>query len=89
MCAAAGDRGLCTAASVARGYRNLPEQAAKTFIRSVSGSPDRGQMMMIRRCTFPRPDARLKVRGHRVEARAVEISADSVQRDRRRSRLPA
>jgi non-ribosomal peptide synthetase-like protein len=64
---------------VARGYRNLPEQTAKTFITH----PEFGRLyrtgdkckidITTQRVHFlGRIDAQLKVRGHRVEAQAVE-----------------
>ena len=64
---------------VARGYRNLPEQTAQKFI----SHPQYGRLYRTGdRCKieietqrvhfFGRIDAQLKVRGHRVEAQAVE-----------------
>ncbi|MGD9783263.1 MAG: AMP-binding protein [Hyphomicrobiaceae bacterium] len=64
---------------LARGYRNLPEQTARTFIEH----PEFGRLYRTGdRCLidpatyrvqfFGRIDTQLKVRGHRVEAQAVE-----------------
>jgi len=64
---------------VARGYRNLPEQSAEKFITH----PEFGRLYRTGdRCKINMPsqrvhflgriDAQLKVRGHRVEAQAVE-----------------
>ena len=71
---------LCIAGiHVARGYRNLPEQTAEKFITH----PEFGRLYRTGdRCKIDihtqrvhflgRIDAQLKVRGHRVEAQAVE-----------------
>ena len=64
---------------VARGYRNLPEQTARTFI----DHPEFGRLYRTGdRCKIDRQtqrvhflgrvDSQLKVRGHRVETQAVE-----------------
>jgi len=64
---------------VARGYRNLPEQTAQKFIEHprfgrLYRSGDRCKIdIQTQRVHFlGRLDAQLKVRGHRVEAQAVE-----------------
>ena len=64
---------------VARGYRNLPEQTAKRFIDHPqfgrlyrSGDKCRIDIKTQRVHFLGRIDAQLKVRGHRVEAQAVE-----------------
>jgi len=64
---------------VARGYRNLPEQTAQKFITHpqfgrLYRTGDRCQVdIRTQRVHFlGRIDAQLKVRGHRVEAQAVE-----------------
>ena len=64
---------------VARGYRNLPEQTAQRFIDHpqfgrLYRTGDKGLIdIKSRRVHFlGRIDAQLKVRGHRVEAQAVE-----------------
>jgi non-ribosomal peptide synthetase-like protein len=64
---------------VARGYRNLPEQTAKKFITHpkfgrLYRTGDRCRIDIETQCVhfLGRIDAQLKVRGHRVEAQAVE-----------------
>jgi non-ribosomal peptide synthetase-like protein len=64
---------------VARGYRNLPEQTAKKFITHPrfgrlyrTGDKCRIDIRTQRVHFLGRIDAQLKVRGHRVEAQAVE-----------------
>src|SRR5205085_7361497 len=64
---------------VARGYRNLPEQTAKKFITHPqfgrlyrTGDKCRIDIKTQRVHFLGRIDAQLKVRGHRVEAQAVE-----------------
>lgn len=64
---------------VARGYRNLPEQTAAKFITHPrfgrlyrTGDKCRIDIDTQRVHFFGRIDAQLKVRGHRVEAQAVE-----------------
>lgn len=64
---------------VARGYRNLPEQTAHKFITHPkfgrlyrTGDKCRIDIKTQRVHFFGRIDAQLKVRGHRVEAQAVE-----------------
>lgn len=64
---------------VARGYRNLPEQTAKKFIMHPefgrlyrTGDKCRIDIKTQRVHFLGRIDAQLKVRGHRVEAQAVE-----------------
>ena len=73
---------------LARGYRNLPEQTAKVFI----DHPKFGRLYRTGdRCRIDRKtnrvhflgrfDAQLKVRGHRVEAQAVESILQSQFRE--------
>ena len=64
---------------VARGYRNLPEQTARKFITHPqfgrlyrTGDKCRIDIRTQRVHFLGRIDAQLKVRGHRVEAQAVE-----------------
>ena len=64
---------------VARGYRNLPEQTAQKFITHPqfgrlyrTGDKCRIEIETQRVHFLGRIDAQLKVRGHRVEAQAVE-----------------
>ena len=64
---------------VARGYRNLPEQTAQKFITHPqfgrlyrTGDKCRIDIQTQRVHFLGRIDAQLKVRGHRVEAQAVE-----------------
>ncbi len=64
---------------VARGYRNLPEQTAQKFIEHPrfgrlyrTGDKCRIDIRTQRVHFLGRIDAQLKVRGHRVEAQAVE-----------------
>src|SRR5262245_2825758 len=64
---------------VARGYRNLPEQTARKFIDHPkfgrlyrTGDKCKIDIETQRVHFFGRIDAQLKVRGHRVEAQAVE-----------------
>lgn len=64
---------------LARGYRNLPEQTAKAFIHHPqfgrlyrTGDRCRIDRKTLRVHFLGRFDAQLKVRGHRVEAQAVE-----------------
>jgi non-ribosomal peptide synthetase-like protein len=64
---------------VARGYRNLPEQTAQKFIMHPrfgrlyrTGDKCKIDIQTQRVHFFGRIDAQLKVRGHRVEAQAVE-----------------
>jgi len=64
---------------VARGYRNLPEQTAQKFITHPefgrlyrTGDKCRIDIQKQRVHFLGRIDAQLKVRGHRVEAQAVE-----------------
>ncbi len=64
---------------VARGYRNLPEQTAQKFITHPqfgrlyrTGDKCRIDIITQRVHFLGRIDAQLKVRGHRVEAQAVE-----------------
>ncbi len=64
---------------VARGYRNLPEQTAQKFITHPqfgrlyrTGDKCRIDIKTQRLHFLGRIDAQLKVRGHRVEAQAVE-----------------
>jgi non-ribosomal peptide synthetase-like protein len=64
---------------VARGYRNLPEQTANKFIKHpefgrLYRTGDKCRIDIKTQCVhfLGRIDAQLKVRGHRVEAQAVE-----------------
>jgi non-ribosomal peptide synthetase-like protein len=64
---------------LARGYRNLPEQTARKFIAHPqfgrlyrTGDKCRIDIKTQRVHFFGRVDVQLKVRGHRVEAQAVE-----------------
>jgi non-ribosomal peptide synthetase-like protein len=64
---------------LARGYRNLPEQTARKFITHPqfgrlyrTGDKCRIDIKTQRVHFFGRVDVQLKVRGHRVEAQAVE-----------------
>jgi len=64
---------------VARGYRNLPEQTAKRFVHHPqfgrlyrTGDKCKIDIKTQRVHFLGRADAQLKVRGHRVEAQAVE-----------------